>query len=205
MPAIGELNLPLAGAFASFPAKPSVIACANPQRGQYDEGRYLLQNIHIAPALLREFHLVYVLLDKPSADRDMSLTAYVRALHAGAKKRAKIAERYALKPKLSESMCEATFHVTAAVVGDDSMKSEDDNDSIMQQDFDLDRRLELLPEDGNVDLLPPILIKKFLAYARQQVSPLLSEEGASAILRFFLELQGGGALDDNESSQIGAG
>ncbi|KAH8243261.1 hypothetical protein KR032_006070 [Drosophila birchii] len=201
----GELNLPLAGAFASFPAKPSIIACANPQRGQYDEGRYLLQNIHIAPALLREFHLVYVLLDKPSDDRDMSLTAHVRALHAGAKKRARIAARYALKPKMSDSMCQATFHVTAEGADEYSIKSEYDNDSIMQQDYDLDRRLELLPEEGEMDLLPPILIKKFLAYARQQVSPVLKEEACHDILRFFLELQAGGSLEDGDSSQIGAG
>ncbi|XP_070073410.1 DNA replication licensing factor REC isoform X2 [Drosophila takahashii] len=199
----GEVNVPLPGAFASFPAKPSVIACANPQRGQYDEGRYLLQNINISPALLREFHLVYVLLDKPS-ERDMSLTAHVRALHAGAKKRAKIAARYAMKPKMSDSMCEATFRFPEAS-RDESLKTEDDNDSVMQQDYDLDKRLELLAEEGDLDLLPPILIKKFLAYARQEVNPLLNEEAGNAILRFFQELQGSSGQDEGDSSQIGAG
>ncbi|XP_017083742.2 LOW QUALITY PROTEIN: DNA replication licensing factor REC [Drosophila eugracilis] len=199
----GEMNIPLPGAFASFPTQPTVIACANPQRGQYDEGRYLLQNINITPALLRKFHLVYVLLDKPS-ERDMSLTAHVRALHAGAKKRARIAARYAMKPKMSDSMCEATFHVPGT--GEkDSIKTEDDNDSVMQQDYDLDKRLELLPEDSDMDLLPPILIKKFLAYARQEVSPLLNEEASNAILRFFLELQGSSGQDEGDHSQIGAG
>ncbi|KAH8288429.1 hypothetical protein KR054_002697 [Drosophila jambulina] len=198
-----EFNLPLAGAFASLPAKPSVIACANPQRGQYDEGRYLLQNIHIAPALLREFHLVYILLDKPSAGRDMSLTAHVRALHAGAKKRARIAARYALKPKLTEAGAEAGAGAGAEAGADvKSIKSEDDKDSIMQQDYDLDRRLELLPEESDMDLLPPILIKKFLAYARQQKSPLLKGEACYDILRFFLEL--GGAAD-GDPCQLGAG
>ncbi|XP_016936232.4 DNA replication licensing factor REC [Drosophila suzukii] len=200
----GEINLPLSGAFASFPAKPSVIACANPQRGQYDEGRYLLQNINITPALLKEFHLVYVLLDKPS-ERDMSLTAHVRALHAGAKKRAKIAARYALKPKMSDSMCEATFDIPVAGEKDDTMKTEDDNDSVMQHDYDLDKRLELLPEEEDLDLLPPILIKKFLAYARQEVNPLLNEEASNAILRFFQELQGSSAHSEGDTSQMGAG
>jgi len=200
----GEINLPLSGAFASFPSKPSVIACANPQRGQYDEGRYLLQNINITPALLKEFHLVYVLLDKPS-ERDMSLTAHVRALHAGAKKRAKIAARYALKPKMSDSMCEATFDIPVAGEKDDTMKTEDDNDSVMQHDYDLDKRLELLPEEEDLDLLPPILIKKFLAYARQEVNPLLNEEASNAILRFFQELQGSSAHSEGDSSQMGAG
>ncbi|XP_043653059.1 DNA replication licensing factor REC [Drosophila teissieri] len=199
-----EVNLPLPGAFASFPAQPSVIACANPQRGQYDEGRYLLQNINITPSLLREFHLVYILLDKPS-ERDMSLTAHVRALHAGAKKRARIAARYALKPKMSDSMCEATFNVPAAGKEDDTMKTEDDNDSIMQQDYDLDKRLEVLPVEGDLDLLPPILIKKFLSYARQEVNPGLSEEASNAILRYFEELEGSSRLDESDSIQIGAG
>ncbi|XP_017054384.1 DNA replication licensing factor REC isoform X2 [Drosophila ficusphila] len=200
----GEVNLPLPGAFGSFPTQPSVIACANPQRGQYDEGRYLLQNINITPSLLREFHLVYVLLDKPS-ERDMSLTAHVRALHAGAKKRARIAARYALKPKMSDSMNEATFNVPAAGTEDDTMKTEDDNDSILQQDYDLDKKLELLPEEGDLDLLPPVLIKKFVAYARQEVNPLLNEEAGNAILRFFLELQGRNGQDEGDSSQIGVG
>ncbi|KAH8382884.1 hypothetical protein KR009_005704 [Drosophila setifemur] len=199
----GEVNLPLAGAFASFPARPSVIACANPQRGQYNEGRYLLQNIQITPALLREFHLVYVLLDKPSTVRDMSLTAHVRALHAGAKKRDRIAARYDLKPKTNDSMCEATFYDARAYAGNDSVK-EDDNDSIMQQDYDLDKQLELLPED-DLDLLPPILIKKFLAYVRQQVSPLLNDNAGDAILRYFLELRDSSALLDGDSSGIGSG
>ncbi|XP_052836780.1 DNA replication licensing factor REC [Drosophila gunungcola] len=201
----GQVNLPLPGAFASFPAQPSVIGCANPQRGQFDEGRYLLQNINITPALLREFHLVYVLLDKPS-ERDMSLSAHVKALHAGAKKREKIAARYALKPKMSDSMAEATFRVPAAAgTEDDTMKSDVDNDSIMQQDYDLDKRLELLPEEGDLDLLPPILIKKFLAYARQEVSPLLNEDAGNVILRFFLELQGSSAQHEGDSTQMGAG
>jgi len=199
-----EVNLPLAGAFASFPAQPSVIACANPQRGQYDEGRYLLQNINISPSLLREFHLVYILLDKPS-ERDMSLTAHVRALHAGARKRARIAARYALKPKMSDSMCEVSLNVPAAGKDDDTIKTEDDNDSIMQQDYDLDKRLEVLPEEGDLDLLPPILIKKFLSYARQELNPVLNEDASNAVLRYFLELKGSCNLDEDVSSQIGAG
>jgi len=129
----------------------------------------------------------------------------VRALHAGAKKRAKIAARYALKPKMSDSMCEATFDIPVAGEKNDTMKTEDDNDSVMQHDYDLDKRLELLPEEEDWDLLPPILIKKFLAYARQEVNPLLNEEASNAILRFFQELQGSSAHSEGDTSQMGAG
>ncbi|XP_064550779.1 DNA replication licensing factor REC [Drosophila montana] len=193
----GQLNMPLPGVFASFEAQPAIIACANPQRGQYDQARYLLQNIRITAALLKEFHLVYVLLDRQSTTRDMSLTEHVRALHAGSKKREQIAARYALKPKKSESVCEATFH-DAPVVTDD------DKDSIMQQDYDLDKRLEYNVLEPELDLLPPILMKKFIAYARQNVKPLLNDEAANAIKWHFMELYRRSELE-HEQSQIGMG
>ncbi|KAH8326458.1 hypothetical protein KR067_008258 [Drosophila pandora] len=199
----GEISIQLPGLFGTFPAHPSVIACANPQRGQYDESRYLLQNINITPALLREFHLVYVLLDKPS-ERDLSLTEHVRALHTGAKKRARIAARYALKPKISDSICEETFRAPEAGGVDETFKKEDDNDSIMQQDYDLDKRLELLPEDADLELIPPVLIKKFISYARQQVSPKLNDDAMSALLQYFLELKSSSTSSDNDSGPIGS-
>ncbi|XP_017103319.2 DNA replication licensing factor REC [Drosophila bipectinata] len=199
----GEITVQLPGAFGSFPARPSIIASANPQRGQYDEGRYLLQNINITPALLQEFHLVYILLDKPS-ERDKSLTEHVRALHAGAKKRARIAARYALKPKISDSMCEDTSFRAPEVGGaDETVKKEDENDTIMQQDYDLDKRLELLPEDVDLELVPPVLIKKFITYARQQVTPKLSDDAMNAILQYFLELKESSTSSDNDSGPIG--
>ncbi|EDV93411.1 DNA replication licensing factor REC [Drosophila grimshawi] len=194
----GQLNIPLPGAFAAFTAQPSIIACANPQRGQYDQSRYLLQNIRITAALLKEFHLVYVLLDRPSTTRDISLTEHVRALHAGSKKRSQIAARYALKPKLSESMCQSSFY-------DAPVELADNQDSILQQDYDLDKRLEYnVVEDAELDLLPLILIKKFIAYARQSVKPVLNDAAASAIKRHFLELCRRSEAE-HDQSQIGMG
>lgn len=199
----GQLNMVLPGAFASYEAQPAIIASANPQRGLYDQSRYLLQNIRITMTLLREFHLVYVLLDKPSTTRDISLTEHVRALHAGSKKRSQIAARFVLKPKKSDSMCENTLNETSAVQANDD--DDDDNDSIMQQDYDLDKRLEhSVQEHGELDLLPPILIKKFIAYARHHVKPLLNDASTKTIRRHFLELYRRSEIE-HEQSQIGMG
>ncbi|XP_030374264.1 DNA replication licensing factor REC [Scaptodrosophila lebanonensis] len=191
----GVVGIPLAGSFGTFQAHASIIASANPQRGQYHQERYLLQNIRIMPALLKEFHLVYVLLDKPTnMARDVSLTEHVRALHAGAKKRAHIAARYSLKPKSCDSICESTFGVL-----------EEGEDSIMQEDFDLDKRLALNAiEDAELDLLPPVLMKKFIAFARQNVKPLLNKQAAEAIKKYFLNLRQHSEAE-HEHSQIGAG
>ncbi|KAH8312008.1 hypothetical protein KR044_008994 [Drosophila immigrans] len=181
----GQLSLPLPGCFGCFDAQPSIIACANPQRGQYDQSRYLVQNIRITPALLMEFHLVYVLLDTPSRARDISLTEHVRALHAGAKKRARIAARFALKAQKNESISEETAKVS-------DVAPEDIKDNITEQqplDYDLDKRLEKALKAEDLDLLPPILMKKFIAYARQNAKPRLSYDAANEIKWYFEDLR----------------
>ncbi|KAH8358681.1 hypothetical protein KR093_001696 [Drosophila rubida] len=196
----GQLHLPLPGCFGFFDAQPSIIACANPQRGQYDQSRYLVQNIRITAALLKEFHLVYVLLDTPSRARDISLTEHVRALHAGAKKRAAIAARFALKSKQNESVSEETANVS-------NMMSEDFKDSITEQqfDYDLDKRLEHHPlKAKELDLLPPILMKKFIAYARQNAQPQLSYDAANEIKWYFEDLCRNSEAE-YEKSQFGLG
>ncbi|EDW85108.1 uncharacterized protein Dwil_GK14479 [Drosophila willistoni] len=193
----GEFNIPLPGLFATLVTQPSVIASANPQRGQYDPGRYLLQNIRLTAGLLKEFHLVYILLDNPSPERDQSLAAHVRALHAGFKNRKKISARYALKPRPNDSMGESTFYQNQS-----SMDSADL--SVIQLDYDLNRLLQLTEEDDELDLLPPILMKKFIAYTRQSVHPLLNDQAIKSISEFFFKLR---ELSETEhgQSQIGTG
>lgn len=200
----GQMNIPLPGAFATFDSQPSIIACANPQRGQYDQTRYLLQNIRITAALLKEFHLVYVLLDKPSTTRDISLTEHVRALHAGAKKRAQIAANYAMKAKKNESLCEEPqYNVSNATANVDSIPVFDELDSFMEHNYDLDKRLIVNPKtETELDLLPPILMKKFIAYARQNVKPRLNEDAANAIKWYFQDLCRHSETE-HEESQIG--
>lgn len=185
----GQMNIPLPGAFATFDSQPSIIACANPQRGQYDQTRYLLQNIRITAALLKQFHLVYVLLDKPSTTRDISLTEHVRALHAGAKKRAKIAANYAMKAKKNESLCEEPQPNVSNVSNLESIPQFDELDSFMEHNYDLDKCLIVDPTtETDLDLLPPILMKKFIAYARENVKPRLNQDAANAIKWFFQDL-----------------
>lgn len=44
----------------------------------------------------------------------------------------------------------------------------------------LENRLKL-SKDENLDLLPPFLLRKYIAYARQYVKPKMSAEAASEI------------------------
>lgn len=69
----------------------------------------------------------------------------------------------------------------------------------------MDKRLEHNPlKEEELDLLPPILIKKFIAYARQNVKPELNNDAANEIKWHFLELCRRSEAE-HEQSQIGLG
>ncbi|XP_013118352.2 DNA replication licensing factor REC isoform X1 [Stomoxys calcitrans] len=159
--------------FSSFSTPTCVIASANSMRGHYDQSKMLTDNIRIPAHLLNEFHLVFLLLDKPNKEMDTSLSEHIRAVHRGAKKNAAIANRFDQKIKTNNSM---------------NMTLDDDDDNT--DDYDLGERLKIKPEEENeIDLLPVILLKKFIAYSRQQVRPMLTDEASEEIKHFYMDLR----------------
>ena len=127
----------------------SIIATANTVSGHYDHSKLLTENIRISPSLLREFHLVFVMSDKPNKEVDTSLTEHVKALHSGRKRSSAIANKFEKKPKTNDSM-------NASIDNDDIDLDKDD-------DYNLGLRLKLSPlEELEIDLLPITLVKKFI-------------------------------------------
>lgn len=138
------LTIPFPNLFVFFKTPTTILATANSVRGHYDNSRLLTENIRIHPSLLKQFHLLFVMHDKPDKDMDTSLTEHIRAIHAGIKKSTAIAARYELKPKVNNSM-------------NGSVNEE------LDENYDLEERLKLaMGEEYELDLLPPILLKKFI-------------------------------------------
>ncbi|XP_017494656.1 PREDICTED: DNA replication licensing factor REC-like [Rhagoletis zephyria] len=169
------VSLPLPNIYTTIAMPTSVIAAANSLRGHYDRSRLLTENTRLNNSLLQQFHLIFLLLDKSNKDLDTSLTEHIKAMHDGVKKSSAIASRFAMKPKGNNSM-----NIT---ISDDEL--DDDN-------YDLSDRLKLKYiefEEEKLDLLPPILLKKFIAYARQHMRPLLSAESAETLKSFYMGLR----------------
>lgn len=138
-------NMAFPSIFSTFSTPTSVIATANSLRSHYDQSKLLTENIRIPPQMLSEFHLVFILLDKPNKDMDTSLTEHIRALHAGHKKNSVIAAKYNRKVKTNESMNMSI------------------NDIDEDAEYDLSSRLRLNAiDETEMDLLPVILMKKFI-------------------------------------------
>jgi len=107
-----------------------------------------------------------------------------------------------------ESICvkKANDKVSSVEENDEiDEKEEKDEKRAMEQNYDLDKRLEHDSlKAGELDLLPPILMKKFIANARQNVKPELSYDAANEIKWYFLELFRCSKAE-HEQSQIGLG
>lgn len=70
------------------PPNPDLPPTPNPTASALSEPQ---ENLKCSPAMLSRFDLVFLLLDRPDAERDQRLSAHVMALHSGQASRAQAA------------------------------------------------------------------------------------------------------------------
>jgi len=164
-----EVTVAKAGLVATLPSRTTVLAAANPVEGQYNRGKTLMQNLKMTPAMLSRFDLVFLLLDRPDAERDQRLTAHIMAAHAGAE--GSVRSRQLESSVSAPSLLTDGRVMTSSGSGAPPLKN---------------RLKERRPDD---DPLPPQLLRKYIAYARQYVHPVLSPEATAVIKSFYLQLR----------------
>jgi DNA helicase MCM8 len=163
-----SISIAKAGVVCSLAARTSIIAAANPIGGHYDRTRTVAENIKIPAPLLSRFDIVFILLDKPDAERDKLLSEHVLAMHAqqrttrrlvGAAPQERIGHSQSGAPPFSQS--------TPASQAD-------------QREWEagkpLSQRLALSPQQQReLEVIPQPLLRKYIAYARKYCSPRLCE------------------------------
>lgn len=70
-----------AGITATLQCRCSLLGAANPKYGRFQEHQYIAEQINMPPALLSRFDLIFAMTDKPSADRDASITNHILKSH----------------------------------------------------------------------------------------------------------------------------
>lgn len=123
----------------------------------------LQENLKISPAMLSRFDLIFLLLDRPDADRDKRLTEHVLAMHSGVASRAAAARSGLLEYSSVGGGRAASLLLTDGSSGDGHGG---------RQPL-LERLRARRPDD---DPLPQQLLRKYIAYARQYVHPRLTRE-----------------------------
>lgn len=75
------VSIAKAGITTTLNTRTTVLAAANPAFGRYDIRRSPAENINLPAALLSRFDLLWLILDRPSMEADLSLAQHVLSVH----------------------------------------------------------------------------------------------------------------------------
>ncbi|XP_028409648.1 DNA helicase MCM8-like isoform X2 [Dendronephthya gigantea] len=165
-----SISIAKAGMVCRLPARTSILAAANPAGGHYNLARTVSENLKMGSALLSRFDLVFIILDKLDEEMDSKMSEHVMALHSGKK---------------------SPFETVTVRRNTESEASKEDDDEIQAQweaEKPLSERLKVIP-GHDFDPIPSLLLRKYIAYARQYVHPTLSVEAADELQKFYLDLR----------------
>jgi len=134
------ISIAKAGIMATLNSRCSVLAAANPKFGRFDRYKSIAEQIDLPSPILSRFDLIFIIEDKPNAERDHSLAGHILKIH----------------------------------------------------------------QDRNVNYeIDPELMRKYIAYARKTVQPVLSKEAAKVLQDFYVTMRSG-AIDEESPVPITA-
>eukprot|EP00887_Chlorella_sp_A99_P007647 scaffold20.g7647.t1 len=76
-----QVSIAKAGITTTLNTRTTLLAAANPAFGRYDVRRSPAENINLPAALLSRFDVLWLILDRPSVEQDLSLAQHVLAVH----------------------------------------------------------------------------------------------------------------------------
>ncbi|KAL5273183.1 MCM8 family protein [Megaselia abdita] len=157
------LSISKNGVFSNIPVRSSIVAAVNPNGGHYDKSKRISENMRINPSLLYLFDLIFVMIDKPGKEEDGLMVKHIHEIQTGEKKIPSFSTEIANASKESESI-------------------------IVDKTLDLEDRLRIV-EGEKMDLIPPKLIKLYIAFAKKNIHPRLTLEAANKLKEFYLEMK----------------
>ena len=128
------ISIAKAGIMATLNSRCSVLAAANPKFGRFDRYKSIAEQIDLPSPILSRFDLIFVIEDKPNAERDHNLAGHILKIH----------------------------------------------------------------QDRNIDYeIDPEFMRKYIAYARRNVEPQLSEDAVKTLQKFYVTMRSGAVDDDS--------
>ena len=165
-----------------------VLAAANPVSGHYNRAKTVCENLRLPPNILSRFDLVFVLLDRPNEEMDRMLSLHVMALHGGR------SARGCARPTDGAGGLRRAADGTDGPLRRDRGGAFADADGYGEWCAGADGSLALrlrraASELGESQLMPPSLLRKYIAYARTHVHPVLGVAARRVLEDFYLQLR----------------
>ncbi|XP_044595066.1 DNA helicase MCM8-like isoform X2 [Cotesia glomerata] len=155
------------GVLCSLPARTSILAAANPIGGRYNANKSVIDNLNLSQPLLSRCDLIFLLLDQPDREQDSLLVEHVMNARKGFQRAGNQLETQ--KTNLPSTSALVEHHSPI--------------------DDGLSLRERLSAANRRKDIIPQVLLRKYVAYARQYVKPKLTREAAKVLQRFYLKLR----------------
>ena len=164
-----SISISKAGIVTSLQARCSVIAAANPIKGNYNNSLNFNDNVDLTDPILSRFDILSVIKDEVNEDYDDALAAFVINSHIQSHPDTK-------KDLMADSNEQAQ--------PEDKLLSDAARDFIGR--VMLPQRFKL---DTETDLIDQTLLKKYIIYARKYVQPKLNEIDKDKVTQFYADVR----------------
>jgi replicative DNA helicase Mcm len=128
------ISIAKAGIMATLNSRCAMLAAANPKFGRFDRYKSIAEQINLPAPILSRFDLIFVVEDKPNAEKDKKLAGHILNIHKSA-----------------------------------------------EIPFEID----------------PELLRKYIAYARKNVHPQLTQGAIDVLQEFYVGMRGSAEDDDS--------
>lgn len=172
------MSVAKAGVLCALPARTCILGAANPAGGHYDKSKTVSENLKLNPALLSRFDLVFIVLDRADVHLDNLLTDHIQALHSRKTAPQSPRSRPTISASQSSSPSTSTFF---------SNRNQQESGHASDPNIPLYERLR--QTNPNFTPIPHEIMQKYIGYARKNIYPVLSDEAADELQRFYLELR----------------
>ena len=198
-----SISIAKAGMVCSLPARTSLIAAANPVGGHYNAGKNISENLKMTDALLSRFDLCFVLLDRPNVRKDARLSRHVLGAMSGVRSltgQGQLSRGWGGEARGSSSVRGAQrYDEDYGYPGDENEvprkgkgtaggSGASGNGKVpVQARTTLIQRLS--KPQPRKDLLPPRVLRRYLAYAKKFCHPRLSPAANRRLRNHYLAMR----------------
>ncbi|MCW7075653.1 MAG: minichromosome maintenance protein MCM [Candidatus Methanospirare jalkutatii] len=178
------VSIAKAGITARLNARCALLAAANPKLGRFDKYTPISEQINLPPTLLSRFDLIFTMMDEPDEETDRKTAEHILDAHIFGE----ILTRNRMKGKSISVESVESGHEKE---GEESERGEEEGESeaLLASRSEVMRKME--------SAIPAELLRKYVAYARKNVFPVLSDAARRRFLEFYIGLRRQSYDDEN--------
>ncbi|MCX8158193.1 MAG: minichromosome maintenance protein MCM [Candidatus Diapherotrites archaeon] len=166
----GIISVAKAGIVTRFKADTSILAAANPKYSRFDPFENYIEQIDLPPSLLSRFDLFFIIKDVLDRKKDEEIATYITNVHRAGSK--------LLRKEKGEEPQEELTHVN------NTENQEQTTNQNNQEKESIDETIKNITPEIDQELL-----RKYIAYARQNIIPEMTEEAKKMIIDFYVNLR----------------